>query len=56
MAMAIGLPLAYWVFKLNQDGFSWISLVPGLVAAFFLVGALGMLFTGDESPEQTDGT
>jgi hypothetical protein len=53
LALAIGLPLAYWTYRLNQDHFAWISLLPGLTAALMLMAALGMLF-GDEADPQQD--
>jgi len=47
----IGLPALYLTFTLVQDGFVWYSIFPGLVAAFFVIGGLGVLFTGDDSEQ-----
>ncbi len=52
LALVIGLPLAYWTYRLDEDGFNWVSLLPGAPAALLLLAALGMLFTGDQSAEQ----
>ena len=49
MALLIAAPLAYWTYKLNHDGFLWLSLFPGTVAGLMLVAVLGMLF-GEEEP------
>ncbi|MGH2964385.1 MAG: hypothetical protein ACRDMH_03255 [Solirubrobacterales bacterium] len=47
-AFIIGLPLGYLTYKLNQDGFNWVSLFPGLVSALMFLAILGMLFNTDE--------
>lgn len=54
VAMILGLPLTYLTYKLNQQGFSWFSLLPGAVAFFFVIGGLAVLFTGDDSEQQSD--
>jgi hypothetical protein len=54
-ALVFGVPAAYVTYKLNQDGFSWFSLLPGAIAAFMLIGALGLLFNRKDSEEQEDG-
>lgn len=51
LSIPIGLAFAYWTYEIVDDGFSLLSLLPGSVAAFFLVGGLGVLFTGDNSEE-----
>ena len=52
LSIPIGLASAYWTYKIVDDGFAWFSLLPGSVAAFFLIGGIGILFTGDDSEEQ----
>lgn len=54
LALAVGLPLAYWTYKIDQDGFRWWALLPGGFAALMLIGALGMLFNGEEGDESGD--
>lgn len=51
-AAIIGLPAGYLTYKLNQGGFSWVSLLPGLISAFMLIGGLGLLFSRD-SPDES---
>lgn len=51
-AFVIGVPAAFVTYKLNQDGFSWFSLIPGLVAAFMLIGGLGLLLNTKDSEDQ----
>jgi len=51
LALCIGLPLGYWTYKLNQDDFRWLSLIPGSVAGLMLVGALGTLLGVEETPD-----
>lgn len=53
LAIVIGVPFGYWTFKLNQGGFSWLSLPTGAVAGFFLIGGLGILLTGDDSSDSS---
>jgi hypothetical protein len=53
-SIPIGLALAYWTYKIVDDGFSLLALLPGTAAAFFLIGGFGLLFTGDDSEEQED--
>lgn len=55
LSIPIGLGFAYWTYKIVEDGFSLFSLLTGAVAAFFLIGGLGVLFTGGDSEEQEDG-
>lgn len=52
LALLIGLPFAYWTYKLNEDHFSWFSLLPGLLAALMLLAVLGMLFGDSSSSEE----
>jgi hypothetical protein len=47
LALLIAAPLIYVTFKLNQDGFSWLSLLPGLGATLMLL-AMAQLFTEDK--------
>jgi hypothetical protein len=54
LSIPIGLIFAYWTYKIVDDGFSLLSLLPGTVAAFFLIGGFGVLFTGDDSEQQKD--
>jgi hypothetical protein len=51
VASIIGAPLAYWTFVLDQDGFRWLSLLPGVFAALMFIAVLGMLFDRDEPEE-----
>lgn len=53
-AAIIGIPLGYWTYKLNQDGFSWLSLAPGTVSALMLIAALGLLFNRDTPSDEPD--
>lgn len=54
-AAIFGFPAAFWTYMLNQDGFDWLSLLPGAVAVFMLIGGLGVLFSGDsEANENSD--
>lgn len=54
LAIPLGLVFAYWTYKIVDDGFALFSLLPGTAAAFFLIGGLGVLFTGDDSEKQED--
>lgn len=54
LSVPLGLVFAYWTYKIVDDGFSFFALLPGAVAAFFLIGGLGVLFTGDNSEKQED--
>lgn len=49
LALLIGGPLGYWTYTLNDDGFVWYSLFPGVVAAMMLISILGMLFPSEEA-------
>jgi hypothetical protein len=49
LAVVIGAPLGYWTYRLNVDGFDWVSLIPGAIAGFMLIAVLGMLFGSEES-------
>jgi HAMP domain-containing protein len=51
-AAIIGIPLGYLTYKLNQDGFSWISLLPGSISGFMLIGALGLLFNRETPSDE----
>jgi hypothetical protein len=53
-AFVCGIPAAYVTYRLNQGGFSWFSLIPGLIAAFMLIGGLGLLFNSGDSESQED--
>jgi hypothetical protein len=52
----IGLPLSYWTYTMVQDGFVWYAIFPGAVAAFFVIGGLAVLFTGDDSAPEEEGS
>lgn len=52
VASIIGAPLAYWTFVLDQDGFRWLSVLPGAFAALMFIAVLGMLFDRDEPSEE----
>jgi hypothetical protein len=54
MGLVFGLPLAYVTYRINQDGFNWISLLPGILAAVLLLGTLGLLMGGTETSEDGD--
>ncbi len=54
LAIPLGLVFAYWTYKIVDDGFSLFSLLPGTAAAFFLIGGLGVLFTGDDSEPEDE--
>jgi len=56
LSIVIGGPFGYWTYKLNDDGFAWFSLLPGFVAALMFIAALGMLFGGEETSADSDGT
>jgi hypothetical protein len=56
LALPLGLGFAYWTYKIVDDGFSLFSLIPGTAAAFFLIGGLGVLFTGDDSEEDEESS
>ncbi len=51
LALAIGLPLGYWTYRLNDAHFSWFSVLPGSISALMLIAALGFL-TGDSNAEE----
>jgi hypothetical protein len=48
LAILIGVPLGYWTYVINQNGFQWYSVFPGIVAALMGVSLLGMLFPSEE--------
>jgi hypothetical protein len=52
IALLIGIPLAYWTYRLNEDHFAWLSLLPGSLAALMLLAALGMLSGSSGSTEE----
>lgn len=56
ISIVIGAPFGYWTYKLNDDGFSLLSLLPGSIAALMFIAALGMIFGGEEeaSADQND--
>jgi hypothetical protein len=47
-ALVIGLPAAYWTYTLDDDGFRWISVLPGTLALLMLVALIGLLFSREE--------
>jgi len=52
LSAVIGLPASYWTYTMVRDGFVWYAIFPGLIAGFFVVGGLAILFTGDDSSEE----
>jgi hypothetical protein len=44
----VGAPLGYLTFRLNENGFRWYSLFPGVVAGLMALAIFGSLL-----PEQT---
>lgn len=57
LCAVIGLPFSYWTYTMVRDDFVWYSVLPGLVAGFFVIGGLGVLLTGDDSvkDDSSDG-
>jgi hypothetical protein len=57
IAVVLGVPLALLAYNMDKDGWNWLSLLPALPAAFFLIGALGIAFgtEDDEEDAQQDG-
>ncbi|MFL5818262.1 MAG: hypothetical protein ACJ76L_11770 [Conexibacter sp.] len=56
-AALIGGPLGYLTYSINDDGFRWYSLFPGLIAGLMAIAILGMIFASDEeAPEAVEGT
>jgi hypothetical protein len=53
-AAIIGIPLGYWTYKLNQDGFLWWSLFPGTLSGLMLIAALGLLFNRDAPSDESE--
>lgn len=53
LPVVIGVPLGLWAFKLNQHGFQWYSLFPGVIAGLMAISILGMLLpsTDESTPE-----
>ena len=51
IASLICLALAYWTYKLNDDGFAWVSLLPGFFAFLFFVSTIGMIFPSESETE-----
>jgi hypothetical protein len=51
LALLIATPLVYVTIKLNQDGFSWLSLLPGLGATLMLL-TMAQLFTEDKGQSE----
>jgi len=49
LSILIGGPFGYWTYKLNDDGFAWFSILPGLIATLMFIAALGMIFGGEEA-------
>ncbi len=50
-----GIPLAYWTYSLTRDGFDVFAVIPGVFAAFFLIGTTGILVSGvEEQPEEDE--
>jgi hypothetical protein len=56
LSVVIGAPFGYWTYKLNDDGFAWLSLLPGLIAALMFLASLGMIFGGEETSSDGDET
>jgi hypothetical protein len=54
LGLLITAVLVYLFFKLNQGGFSWFSLLPGLGATLMLL-TVAQLFTEDKAQSETDG-
>lgn len=54
LALVIGVPLCYWTYALDHDGFRWLSLLPGTVGVLLLFAALGMVFGDDDTPDKMD--
>lgn len=54
IALLIAVPLGYWTYKLNQDGFQLLSLLPGAFSAVMFLGAFGLLLGEQESPKRED--
>jgi hypothetical protein len=54
VAAAIGLPCAYWAYKLDQHDFAWLSVLPGAVALLMLLGILGMVTGSDDAAEEAE--
>lgn len=52
--LIFGLPLAFLTYTLVRDGFNWLALLPGLVAAFLLLATLSMLLLGLDTEPDTD--
>jgi hypothetical protein len=50
-AAVIGAPLGFWTYELNRQGFDWLSILPGAVAALMLLAILGMLLDREEAPD-----
>jgi len=40
---------------MNEDGFAWYSIFPGLIAALMAIAILGMLFADDAPDGASDG-
>lgn len=55
MTLVIGIPPGYWVYWLNQDGFSWASLFPGAIAGLMVIAVLGMFLPDAEAPNAKGG-
>jgi hypothetical protein len=55
LALLIGVPLGYWTFKLNEDGFVWYSLFPGAGATFMAMAILGTLLPSPDESAPDDG-
>ncbi|MFY9580127.1 MAG: hypothetical protein WAQ33_12465 [Gaiellaceae bacterium] len=58
LALLVGLPLGYWTFNLNQDGFQWYSLFPGIIAGLMAIALLGMFLPSSEDspPEEEESS
>jgi hypothetical protein len=51
VALIAGMPAAYLTYRMNEDGFDWLSLVPGVFAFAMLGGALGLIIDPSEEEE-----
>jgi len=49
VCLLFGVPLAYWTFALDRDGFRLVSLLPGVMAGLFLIVAIGMIVDPDST-------
>lgn len=48
VGFSLTLPLCYWTYALNRDGFSWLSLLPGVISLLFLIAITQMIASPDD--------